>query len=98
MFAQINARTRLRPDDPGDIGDVGKRELRANEVGARREGAIQLRELGFERLRSLPVEDDSVIRLGKLIEALEPKAERVRARPALGGGAEALDSSPPGIP
>jgi hypothetical protein len=71
--AQIDARAPLRPDDPGDVGDVGLAELRAGEVGARGEGRIQLRELGIEGLGRLPLEDDAVVGPGKIIEALEPK-------------------------
>ncbi len=82
MPAQIDARAPLRPDDPGDVGDVGLAELRAGEVGARRESRVQLRELVIEGLGRLPLEHDAVVGPGKLIEALEPKPnERALRRP-----------------
>jgi hypothetical protein len=57
VTAEVDARAHFRSDDPGDIGDVGLTELGAGKVGARREGRVQLRELGVERLGCLPFKE-----------------------------------------
>ena len=92
--AQIDASAPLRPDDPGDVRDVGQAEPGAGKVRALGEGRVQFRELGIEGLGRLPFEDDTIVGAGKLIEALEPKPnERACGRPMREKGGSGWRSS-----